>query len=103
MVGNRVGWVLWAGVGLAAGIGLWFVSLVVLMMAGFSFYAVTAAAFLELLIWLVAAPILYTRFSRQHPQATKYRLVPLLAGTLVMVLYFVGATLITHPPAILPG
>lgn len=103
MVSNRVEWIIWAAVGLAAGIGLWFVSLVILMMAGFSFYAVTAAAFLELLIWLVAAPFLYRRFSRHHPQATKYRLMPLLAGTLIMILYFVCAMVITHPRAILPG
>jgi hypothetical protein len=73
--------------GLVAGLIVWMASLYVLVAVGFAFYAVTAAAFLALAVWLVGAPLLYLRISRRNPEARKH-LVPFLAGMLILLVYF---------------
>jgi hypothetical protein len=73
--------------GVVAGFFLWMAAVYVLVAAGFAFYAVTAAAFLALAVWLVAAPLLYWRVGRRNPEARKH-LVPFLAGVLILVVYF---------------
>jgi hypothetical protein len=79
--------------GLVAGFFLWMVSVYVLVAVGFAFYAVTAAAFIALAVWLVAAPLLYLRIGRRNPE-TRRRMVPFLAGMLILVVYFcVGSSL----------
>jgi hypothetical protein len=73
--------------GLVAGFLLWVVSVYVLVAVGFAFYAVTAAAFLALAVWLVAAALLYLRIGRRNPETRKH-IVPFLAGMLILVVYF---------------
>lgn len=103
MTRNRVEQVIWGAVGLAAGIGLWFVSVTILMLFGFSFYSVIAAVFFELVVWIVAAVLVQQQLRRQRPEVFTYRVAPLLAGMLLTIVFFVVCELIEYPRAILPG
>lgn len=93
---NRIDYLIFALIGLVAGVGLWFVSCAILFLMGLSFYAVSAAAYFELILWLAIAPVIYVRVNRRNPTAAKYRVAPFLGGGLVMVLYFVTALLVVH-------
>lgn len=97
MTRTRIEWAISAIAGLAVGLGMWFVSGFILMLAGFSFYAVHAAATFELILWIVAAPHVYMRVKKRNPHVARYRVAPLLGGALVITLYFVIAMAIAHP------
>jgi len=93
----------WTLAGLAAGVGLWFVSGAILVLFGFSFYAVIAAVFLELVIWIIVAVLVHKRVRTQRPETFKYRVAPLLAGMLIVIVYIAVGMIVSHPHAILPG
>lgn len=93
---NHIERLVFALIGLAAGVGFWFVSCAILLLLGLSFYSVTAAAYFELILWLAIAPVIYVRVSRRNPAIAKYRVAPFLGGGLIMVLYFVTALLVVH-------
>jgi hypothetical protein len=48
----RVGLIAWFAAGLAAGVSLWFVSVIVLALFGFLFAAVVYGIALELIVWV---------------------------------------------------
>ncbi|OBJ93995.1 hypothetical protein [Mycobacterium sp. 1245852.3] len=93
---NQIECVVFTLIGLAAGVGIWFVSCAILFLLGLSFYAVHAAAYFELILWSAIAPVIYVRVTRRNPTIAKYRVAPFLGGWLIMVLYFVAALLVVH-------
>jgi hypothetical protein len=74
--------VLLIALGVFAGLLLYGMSVVILFVFGFSFYAVSAGAILAFLLCLIGAPISYFRLRTRGPQFTE-RLVFFLAGMLL--------------------
>lgn len=103
MTRNLAAKIIWGVTGVAAGIGLWFISVMTSMTFGLLFYSVIGAAFLELTIWIVSALVTHKRLRRQHPKAVKYKIAPLLAGMLIPIAYIVTCEISEYPHAILPG
>lgn len=97
MTRTRVGWIISIIVGLAAGVGLWFVATAILVLAGFSFYAVHVSAYFALGICIIGSPLVYAATKKRNPHSAKYRVAPLLLGTLLMTLYLAIGMLIAHP------
>lgn len=97
MTRTRIEWIAFTAIGIAAGIGLWFIALVVLLMAGLSFYAVHVAAYAALIIWLTAAPLIYIKYKKTNPHATTHRITPLLGGMAFTLAYFAIGTTLWNP------
>jgi membrane protease YdiL (CAAX protease family) len=100
---NTIERLVWAVIGVVAGIALWVLATGALMLFGLSFYSVIAAPFLALAIWMVSAFLLPKRVSKRSPQAVRHRLMPFLVGMLVPVLVLVITMVVAHPHAILPS
>ncbi|WP_156765259.1 hypothetical protein, partial [Mycobacterium sp. 1245852.3] len=67
MTKNRVQWVAFLGMGLAVGIGFWFLVTFTLAAAGFYFYALHIASYVAVVLWLIAAPVIYINTNKSHP------------------------------------
>ncbi|OCB11771.1 MULTISPECIES: hypothetical protein [Mycobacterium] len=96
MTKNRVQWVAFLGMGLAAGIGFWFLVTFTLAAAGFYFYALHIASYVAVALWLIASPVIYINTNKSHPHAAAYRIAPLLIGMGLMVSYFAVAWTFAH-------
>ena len=81
---------------------MWFVAVNILLLFGFSFYAVIAAGFLELVIWMIIVAVLVQQRAQRRTDIFKYRVAPLLLGMLVVISYVVIGMLVAHPNTILP-
>jgi hypothetical protein len=93
-------WVTLGLLGVLAGCGLYMLSGYVLLLVGFSFYAVGYACFLAFAVWLIGAPVLYVR-SKQRDPLFKRNLMSFLAGMLAFHLVTCLAVAIYSPQAIL--
>jgi hypothetical protein len=80
---DRIEQVAWALLGLAAGYGLWLVSIVILTVFGFSFAAVLYAPILELAIWFALAVTVWIKVKPTAAHSFTNRLAPLLIGVLI--------------------
>jgi hypothetical protein len=94
---NRLEVGAWFVAGLAAGVGLWFASVVVLVLFGFSFAAVMYGVVLELSMWVVAVVVVCSRRRRWRSRIARYRLAPLMAGILIASAGLLGGQMLEHP------
>lgn len=83
--------------GLSAGVGLWFASVVVLVLFGFSFAAVMYGVVLELGLWVVAVGVVWGRRRRWRSRIVRYRLAPLMAGILIASAGLLVGQVLEHP------
>lgn len=90
-----------AAVGFLTGIGLYYLSVFVLFVTGFSFYAVTGGLFLALVVYLIGAPVSYVRLKSRGPQFTQ-RLMSFLAGMLIFLVVSCAEVAVTTPHTIVP-
>lgn len=93
---NRIQWLAFLALGLAAGVGFWFLVTFVLAAAGFSFYALHIGSYVAVVLWLIAGPLIYIRINKAHPHTATYRIAPLLIGMGLVVTYFAVAWAISH-------
>lgn len=93
---DRIQWLVFLAIGLAVGLGFWFIVTFALAAVGFYFYALHIASYVAVVLWLIAAPLIYINTSKTHPQAATYRIAPLLIGMGLMVIYFAVAWTFTH-------
>lgn len=94
-----IGGVVVAALGAAAGIALWGVSVVALLAAGLSFYAVNTALPVALGVALLAAALLFRR--HRHSLAAARQPLAFAAGAVAMLLYLTIGAIITVPHTIL--
>ena len=93
---SRIEWLGFLVLGLAVGMGFWFLVTFILAAVGFSFYALHIGSYVAVLLWLIAAPLIYFRINKAHTQTANYRIAPLLIGMGLMVIYFVVAWAVSH-------
>lgn len=93
---NRIQWVVFLGMGLAGGVGFWFLVTFTLAAAGLYFYALHIASYVAAILWLIAAPLIYINTNKSHPHAATYRIAPLLIGVGLTVSYFAVAWTAAH-------
>ncbi|MCA2320442.1 hypothetical protein JF732_10085 [Mycobacterium intracellulare] len=93
---NRIQRAAFLGLGLAVGIGFWFLVTFTLAAAGFYFYALHIASYVAVIVWLIAAPLIYINTNKSHSYAATYRIAPLLIGMGLMVSYFAVAWTFAH-------
>jgi hypothetical protein len=97
---SAAGWVALGLLGMLAGFGLYMLSGYILLLVGFSFYAVGNAYFLAFAIWLVGAPVLSARSKKRDP-LFKRNLMSFLARMLAFHVVTCLAVAIYSPQAIL--
>ncbi len=93
---SRIQWLGFLVLGLAVGMGFWFLVTFILAAVGFSFYALHIGSYVAVVLWLIAAPFIYVRTNRAHPYTATYRIAPLLVGMGLMVSYFAVAWAVSH-------
>lgn len=96
MTKNRIQWVAFLAMGLVIGIGFWFLVTFALAAVGFYFYALHIASYVALVLWLIAAPLIYFNTNKTHPQIATYRIAPLLIGMGLTVIYLAAAWTFTR-------
>lgn len=94
---DRVQCATFGAIGLFAGIGLWIIAGLILMLCGFSFYAVHLAAYAALALWAIAAPVIYLNARKASPHRAYHRVAPLLVGAGVTVTFLAVIWAIGRP------
>ncbi|MFL0176486.1 hypothetical protein [Mycobacterium sp. SMC-13] len=93
---NRIQWMGFLAIGLATGIGFWFLVTFILAAVGFSFYALHIGSYVAVVLWLIAAPLIYIRINKAHTHTATYRIGPMLMGMGLILTYFAVAWAVSH-------